>query len=67
MLSTAIATYDISVDRDKQDEPDEDDVDKMRKRIPPARLLMRCALVVRPMPQLYQLVTKPVYTIIIYN
>lgn len=67
MLSTAIVIDDISVDKDKQDEPDENDVDKMRKRISPARLLMRCALVVRPMPQLYQLATKPVYTYIIYT
>ena len=67
MLSTAIVIDDISVDKDKQDEPDENDVDKMRKRISPARLPVRCALVVRPMPQLYQLTTKPVYTIIIYN
>lgn len=67
MLSTAIATYAISIDKDKQDEPDENDVDKMRKHLPPTRLLMRCALVVRPMPQLYQLATKPVYTYIIYT
>ena len=66
MLPAAITTYAISVDKDKQDEPDENDVDKMRKHIPPARLLMRCALFVRHMPQLYQLATKPVYTIIIY-